>query len=647
MGKIVRVYALARGMLRMRPRQINQGDEIPARGGGTDTGGARISVMAQNTWATRRTLRSRSDRPHGAWRLVSSLGLGIILVSTVLSACGPDARAAAQNEKARLDKEIQTARTHLNVPDGLLQPIQTQESTLAASTKNGSDKTYQAAEAGYTRLYNKVVTIEHMTPQQARTQAQTDLQQFTSALQQVQKKGFVEATQFQPRLQQAQQQFGAATTVKDYFTVDGYIQSQTEAVQKIEPIFKQLQTLKSQVDTQSKVLGLTSVTPQPLQCARGSNEGFFWPDPSVNITPSQVSATPTYAYQQWPTQDVALFRAASTAQQYDTLAALLNSQIEQLTADTALATPAQARQLVKSFQADIQAYQQAGGKDTSFQQQAAQDAQTLATAKTLTDYTSLVKTVERQRQAMALPLLKAQTQHDLATFQQLVDKAQSLKTIDPANNLPYPDGYEYASSSTGIGDAKARLSYAKTQDDYQVIDDEIQMFITNIQAMLQNLNDKTAVDQPHQTDISLLQHYGITNTRVIVVSLREQEARMYENGKFVRAMKVTTGNPDLPSPPGVHCIFQKLQDYNDISPFPKSSPYYYNPTHINYGMYYSDYGYLVHDAWWRSWFGKYSNLPHYDPISFNNGTHGCVNLNLSDMTWLFNWSQIGTPVILY
>jgi lipoprotein-anchoring transpeptidase ErfK/SrfK len=90
-----------------------------------------------------------------------------------------------------------------------------------------------------------------------------------------------------------------------------------------------------------------------------------------------------------------------------------------------------------------------------------------------------------------------------------------------------------------------------------------------------------------------------------------------------------------------------MQNYDDISPFPKGSQYYYNPTHINYGMVYSDYGYIVHDAWWRSWFGKYSNLPHYDPISFNNGSHGCVNVPLSDMAWLFQWASYGTPVLVY
>ena len=61
---------------------------------------------------------------------------------------------------------------------------------------------------------------------------------------------------------------------------------------------------------------------------------------------------------------------------------------------------------MKQFQADVQTYQQDGGKNTSYQQQAAQDAQNLAAATTLADITAVARTVQKQRQAFALPLAK-------------------------------------------------------------------------------------------------------------------------------------------------------------------------------------------------------------------------------------------------
>ncbi|MGZ3583306.1 MAG: L,D-transpeptidase [Ktedonobacterales bacterium] len=584
-------------------------------------------------------------RPCWIWRIAIVLGIGAILASIFPVSCALDARAA-QSAQQRLDHELQVVRTSLNVPDTMLQPIVTREHTLAtAATNSNSAKAYQDASTGYTQLYNQVLAIEHMTPQQVRALTQKDMQQLTTSLQQVEKQDFTEAARFRKNLQQAQQQLNTATTPKELFTLDGFVLAQTAAVQQIEPVYHQYQLLKAQVDAQDKALGVAPSTPQPLECARGATEAYFWTNPNVSVTPAQSGAT--YEYQQWPAQDLALFRAAASAQDYAALSTLMNAQTQQLYANVAQITPAQTVRLVNAFQADVQTYQQDGGKDTQFQQQAAQDSQSLDAAKTLADYTKVMQTVEKHRAAMALPLLKVQTQHDLQTLQQLVNKAQSFKTIDPANGIGYPDGYEYASQATGIGDARDRLAAAQTQDDYQAVDDEIQMLSTNLQAMLQNRNDSTPSDKPHQTDLSLLQHYNLTGARVMVVSLREQTARMYDNGKFVKAIKVTTGNPDLPSPPGVHCVLEKMENYDDISPFPKGSPYYYNPTHINYGMVYSDYGYIVHDAWWRSWFGKYSNLPHYDPISFNNGSHGCVNLPLGDMAWLYNWADIGTPVLVY
>jgi lipoprotein-anchoring transpeptidase ErfK/SrfK len=589
-------------------------------------------------------------RPRRAGRLVSALSLALFLLSALLSACAPDTSAAADrahHAQTRLDQEMQTARTHVHVPDSLLQPIVDQEHTLAVSTKSGTEKAYQDAATGYSKLYDKVIAIEHMTPRQARAQAQADLQRFTTSLQHVRDAGFVEAAQYQQGLQKAQQQLDAATTTTDYFTADGFIQAQTAAVEKIEPVYQQLQALSALVDARNTALGVAAPSPLPLQCARGSNEAYYWPNPLITLPSSSASQALTLPYQQWPADDLARFRAASSAAQYDALSTLINAQTMQLTADAAVAAPVEAQRLVQAFQADVQTYQRNGGKDGSFQQQAAQDAQALAAAKTPADYAALAQAAGQHRQAFALPLVQAQTQHDIQTLQQLVNKAQAIQTIDPSNNLPYPDGYEYASPATGIGDARDRLATAKTQEDFQLVDNELQMFITNIQAMLKNLDDSTPSDQPHQTDLSLMQHYGITGTRVVVVSLREQEARMYDNGKLVKTSQVTTGNPELPSPPGIHCVFAKLADYMDISPFPKSSPFYYQPTHINFGMYYSDYGYIVHDAWWRNSFGKYTNLPHYDPIAFNNGSHGCVNFPLDTMTWLYPWAQVGTPVLVY
>lgn len=594
---------------------------------------------------------ARAARSARMPRFLATIGLGALLLSIVLSACAPSPSDVAQQNKARLDQELHNASTNMSVPDLLLQPIERQEQTVAAGTKKGSDASYQSAAASYTQLYNQVVAIEKWTPAQAHTQANADLKQLVTSVQDVQNQGFAEAGGYAQRLQQAQQQFSSAKTTKDYFKLDTFVQGQLAAIKQIDPVYQQMRTLNKQIDVQNQSLGLngTASGPQPLQCALGDNDSYFTADadPSITVGGQQQQSAPKYQYQQWPAQDLSMFRTASSVQDYNALASLIHAQSTQLAADSTEMLPTITQHLLQTFQADVKTYRQNGGTDTKYQQQADQDAQTLATTQTVDGYNALVKTLQQQTQSLELPLLKSQTQHDLNTLKQLIAQGQAKITIDPANGQGYPDAYEYADKSGGIGDAEARFANAQTISDYQAVDAEVQMFITNIQAMLQNMNDNTPSDQPHATDMSLIQHYGVTPYNVIVVSLREQEARMYQNGKLVKAFKVTTGNPDLPTPPGSHCVFEKLSHTEFKSPEPKGSPYYYNPTPINYALLYSDYGFFLHDAWWRTWFGKYSNLPHYDPLSFNNGSHGCINFSLTDMTWLYKWAQVGTPVLVY
>src|SRR5262249_21739765 len=263
-------------------------------------------------------------------------------------------------------------------------------------------------------------------------------------------------------------------------------------------------------------------------------------NPTISIAPQGTVAK--YEYQDWPNQNLSLFRAADTAADYTALAALVRAQIQQLTADAAALLPVRVSRLVDAYQRDIQAYQQNGGTDKSYQQQLDQDREALAGTLTAESYTALLQTVQQQRQNAAVPFMQTQTQKELQTLKGLIAQGQALKAYDSYDGKYYGFAYEYADASVGVGDATERLSHAKTVKDYKLVELELQMFTTNIQAMLTNLKDKTAYTSIHQTDLDLLQHYGVTGTRVIVVSLREQAARMYENGKLVKAVLVTTGD---------------------------------------------------------------------------------------------------------
>ncbi len=135
--------------------------------------------------------------------------------------------------------------------------------------------------------------------------------------------------------------------------------------------------------------------------------------------------------------------------------------------------------------------------------------------------------------------------------------------------------------------------------------------------------------------------------KVILVSLSGQWLYTYTDGTLVFDNAVETGRPELPTPAGRFSVLAKARDVTFTSPWPIGSPYYYEPTHINYALLFKQGGYFLHDAWWHVKFGPGSNVPHQLPDgSWETGSHGCVGMPIPDAKRLYEWTPIGTPVII-
>lgn len=132
--------------------------------------------------------------------------------------------------------------------------------------------------------------------------------------------------------------------------------------------------------------------------------------------------------------------------------------------------------------------------------------------------------------------------------------------------------------------------------------------------------------------------YNAGAGKLIVVSLSRQVLTAFQDGTPVLTTYVATGRPALPTPPGVYHVFARYAPYKMISPWPYGSPYWYPPSWTNWAMEFIGGGYFIHDAPWRSWYGPGANL--------YNGTHGCVNVPYSPMSFLWNWTPIGTTVVV-
>ncbi len=121
-----------------------------------------------------------------------------------------------------------------------------------------------------------------------------------------------------------------------------------------------------------------------------------------------------------------------------------------------------------------------------------------------------------------------------------------------------------------------------------------------------------------------------SSNKRILVDLSDQKLYMQEGGNTVGTFLVSTGKWS-PTPTGTFAIWTKLR-YARMTGGSQALGTYYNLPNVPYTMYY-DGGYGIHGAYWHNNFGT--------PMS-----HGCTNMRPEEAGIVFNWADVGTPVIV-
>lgn len=135
--------------------------------------------------------------------------------------------------------------------------------------------------------------------------------------------------------------------------------------------------------------------------------------------------------------------------------------------------------------------------------------------------------------------------------------------------------------------------------------------------------------------------------QVILVSRSQQWLWAYQDGRLVFATPVTTGQPALPTPLGTYHVMSMASNTTFYSPWPKGSPYYYDPLHIDYALLFRAGGFYIHDAPWRYAFGTGTNLDYSLPDgSAQTGSHGCVDVPIGAGAWLYSWAGTATQIVI-
>ena len=159
-----------------------------------------------------------------------------------------------------------------------------------------------------------------------------------------------------------------------------------------------------------------------------------------------------------------------------------------------------------------------------------------------------------------------------------------------------------------------------------------------VAALMQALRDKrganvTLTTAPVAFKTETTRTVSLDAPKYIEVNLSSQRLWAYENSQVVYASPITSGatGAGLGTATGLFSIYYKTTNTYLNG---RAYGYDYN-VHVNYWMpFYLGYG--LHDASWRSSFGGSDY--------YYGGSHGCVNLPDATAAFIYDWSEVGTPV---
>ena len=120
--------------------------------------------------------------------------------------------------------------------------------------------------------------------------------------------------------------------------------------------------------------------------------------------------------------------------------------------------------------------------------------------------------------------------------------------------------------------------------------------------------------------------------KFIRISLKEQRLRAYENGKLVNTFLISTGRGKYPTPKGDFSVLAKLPVVNYVWSYGKDHPDNYDLGNVPFNLRIMPHKY-IHYAYWHNNFG-------------HTMSHGCVNVNLKNIKWIYRWADEGVPVLI-
>lgn len=124
-----------------------------------------------------------------------------------------------------------------------------------------------------------------------------------------------------------------------------------------------------------------------------------------------------------------------------------------------------------------------------------------------------------------------------------------------------------------------------------------------------------------------------STTKRIVVDRSDETLTAYDGATIVMKTAISTGLDLTPTPRGTFTVYKKTPSRYMQGPLPGISDQYYDLPGVPWNLYFTYQGGVLHGAYWHDKFGQ-------------AWSHGCVNLSPADAKKLYDFTPVGTPVIV-
>lgn len=132
-----------------------------------------------------------------------------------------------------------------------------------------------------------------------------------------------------------------------------------------------------------------------------------------------------------------------------------------------------------------------------------------------------------------------------------------------------------------------------------------------------------------ETDAGL----NASSTKRIVIDLTNETLYAYDGAAVFMQQPISTGLELTPTQKGTYWVYRKLPDSYMQGPTLGFSDQFFDLPGVPWVLYFNTNGSAIHGTYWHNNFGQI-------------WSHGCVNLPPDQAKLLYEWADLGTPVIV-